>query len=216
MKIVYTLLENKLHWKKFGPIVVVCLTNHALDQFLEGILKCTKSVVRVGSRSKSETLQPYALVEKRKNFHAGKEIPGRHLMYERKRELEEISNSMESIRLAMKDLTTPNAIVPLSCLTMYCNDEILNKFVSSEELVNWLIGFNAITFFAKDSAGRLLEELICPLERIQEHITELQQQIIDYENSEIHCHPFDPFIEECLQWGKDLKKLKALRSSVKV
>lgn len=39
------------------PILVVCATNHALDQFLEGILEFEERLVRVGSRSKSEALE---------------------------------------------------------------------------------------------------------------------------------------------------------------
>ncbi|XP_038069894.1 NFX1-type zinc finger-containing protein 1-like [Patiria miniata] len=43
------------------PILVVCYTNHALDQFLEGILQFEGDVVRIGSRSKSQTLEKYNL-----------------------------------------------------------------------------------------------------------------------------------------------------------
>ncbi|CAI5492240.1 unnamed protein product, partial [Closterium sp. Naga37s-1] len=45
-----------------GPILCVCFTNHALDQFLEGLIASgIKNVVRVGGRSKSESLQKYNL-----------------------------------------------------------------------------------------------------------------------------------------------------------
>jgi superfamily II DNA or RNA helicase len=52
-------------WQSYGelwrdnrsPIVVICLTNQALDQFLEGVLKCTKKVIRVGSQSQSTLLE---------------------------------------------------------------------------------------------------------------------------------------------------------------
>lgn len=53
-----------------GPIVVVCYTNHALDQFLEGILetytkipgaKGRAPIIRVGGRCKSEKLEEYIL-----------------------------------------------------------------------------------------------------------------------------------------------------------
>ncbi|CAI6006279.1 unnamed protein product [Closterium sp. NIES-64] len=41
-----------------GPILCVCFTNHALDEFLEGIIASgIKKVVRVGKRCKSEVLQ---------------------------------------------------------------------------------------------------------------------------------------------------------------
>ncbi|XP_006839258.1 PREDICTED: NFX1-type zinc finger-containing protein 1 [Chrysochloris asiatica] len=69
LKIVQALLTNKLVWQvnyqKF-PILVVCYTNHALDQFLEGIYKCQKtSIVRVGGRSNSEILKQFTLRELR-------------------------------------------------------------------------------------------------------------------------------------------------------
>lgn len=46
-----------------GPILVLCYTNHALDQFLEGILHFTTSIVRVGGQSKSAMLKGYNLKE---------------------------------------------------------------------------------------------------------------------------------------------------------
>ncbi|KAG8442586.1 hypothetical protein GDO86_011395 [Hymenochirus boettgeri] len=63
LKIIYTLLENSAIWKTGkNPILVVCYTNHALDQFLEGILKYVEcDIVRVGSRSSSEILQERSL-----------------------------------------------------------------------------------------------------------------------------------------------------------
>ncbi|KAK3584660.1 hypothetical protein CHS0354_001239 [Potamilus streckersoni] len=73
LKIVKALLYNRDVWSKnpdIGnpdprPMLVVCYTNHALDQFLEGIYKFYKGdVVRVGSRSTSEILQKCML----KNF----------------------------------------------------------------------------------------------------------------------------------------------------
>ena len=43
------------------PILVICFTNHALDQFLEGIYDFYGSnedkIVRIGGRSKSEKLK---------------------------------------------------------------------------------------------------------------------------------------------------------------
>ncbi|KAK6530663.1 hypothetical protein TWF281_007502 [Arthrobotrys megalospora] len=56
-KIVKVLLANK---KKadLGPVVCVCYTNHALDQFLEHLLDIgVTNIVRLGARSKSERLQ---------------------------------------------------------------------------------------------------------------------------------------------------------------
>ncbi|KAK8143852.1 hypothetical protein G3M48_006653 [Beauveria asiatica] len=47
---------------ELGPIVVVCYTNHALDQFLEHILKDgTKKVIRIGGQSHSAVLEGHNL-----------------------------------------------------------------------------------------------------------------------------------------------------------
>ncbi|XP_030831537.1 NFX1-type zinc finger-containing protein 1-like [Strongylocentrotus purpuratus] len=65
LKIVETLLLNREFWSSEdnpSPILLVCYTNHALDQFLEGILTFHRTgMVRVGSRSKSEQLQSFNL-----------------------------------------------------------------------------------------------------------------------------------------------------------
>ena len=98
LKIVEALLQNRCIWDpyKSSPILVMCYTNHALDQFLEGIIdtkSCprtvkahytldqflegiidTKScprtvkVVRVGGRCKSEKVDEYNLNKIRRNL----------------------------------------------------------------------------------------------------------------------------------------------------
>lgn len=60
LKIAKSIIENM--YKKnvlINPIVVVCYTNHALDQFLEGLLCITKKILRIGGGCKSEALKPY-------------------------------------------------------------------------------------------------------------------------------------------------------------
>ena len=60
------LLENKHIWneEKKSAMLMVCYTNHALDQFLEGVLKFQQEgVIRVGGRSSSESLKAYNLQE---------------------------------------------------------------------------------------------------------------------------------------------------------
>lgn len=54
---------------RINPMLVVCFTNHSLDQFLDGILvdlvedgrysEKFPSIVRLGSRCTSENLQRY-------------------------------------------------------------------------------------------------------------------------------------------------------------
>ena len=106
MKIVEALLQNRRVWDPEcqSPILVMCLTNHALDQFLEGIMsqpslyvpdpdgehdkrviiprgKAKARVVRVGGRCQSEIVKPFGIDKRRQNVY----LPG-HILHN-KREL---------------------------------------------------------------------------------------------------------------------------------
>ena len=85
LKIVETLLRNRNRWDSGtaavgapkSPIVVVCYTNHALDQFLEGIIRLkghsidqNTQIRRVGGRSKSDLVNEYNICHYvRKSLH---------------------------------------------------------------------------------------------------------------------------------------------------
>ena len=60
-KIVRCLLDNRTQWDpaKISPMLMVCYTNHALDQFLEKVLEFLprREIIRVGGRCKSEKLE---------------------------------------------------------------------------------------------------------------------------------------------------------------
>jgi hypothetical protein len=61
LKIAGILIQNKQKMGRSTPILVVCLTNHALDQFLVGMLNFTNSLVRIGGQSKEDRLNEYNL-----------------------------------------------------------------------------------------------------------------------------------------------------------
>ncbi|KAI8367542.1 P-loop containing nucleoside triphosphate hydrolase protein [Radiomyces spectabilis] len=63
--------------ESFGPIVCICQTNHALDQFLEHILQHDSRIVRIGGRSKSDLLKEHILYEICKNYPRGPRGIGR-------------------------------------------------------------------------------------------------------------------------------------------
>ncbi|XP_068677009.1 NFX1-type zinc finger-containing protein 1-like [Montipora foliosa] len=85
LKIANVLLHNKGKWdtervRLYGtrhrPILVVCYTNHALDQFLEGIHQFhPDGIVRVGGRSQSETMQACSLSQLKHEMHKEKSVP---------------------------------------------------------------------------------------------------------------------------------------------
>ncbi|XP_010177906.1 PREDICTED: NFX1-type zinc finger-containing protein 1, partial [Mesitornis unicolor] len=79
LKIAQALLTNKDVWQgtvQKSPILIVCYTNHALDQFLEGIYAFQKhGMVRVGGRSSSEVLKQFTLWELRRKYEFRQNLP---------------------------------------------------------------------------------------------------------------------------------------------
>lgn len=68
LKIAKTLIENSSVWYRDCPILVICFTNHALDQFLEGLVEVTDKIVRVGSQSKNKNIEKFNIRKKRFNY----------------------------------------------------------------------------------------------------------------------------------------------------
>ena len=85
LKLVQAFLHNRTVWDplKNSPILVVCYTNHALDQFLEDIVdvytqeKFTPpDIVRVGGRCKNEKLSKFVLAAKVLAVREERSLPG--------------------------------------------------------------------------------------------------------------------------------------------
>ncbi|XP_069762565.1 NFX1-type zinc finger-containing protein 1-like isoform X2 [Narcine bancroftii] len=78
LNVVRVLLANTHIWHSFtgSSILVVCYTNHALDQFLEGIYSFLKTgLVRVGGRSSSAIIAGFSLKELRKKKDFRRNLP---------------------------------------------------------------------------------------------------------------------------------------------
>ncbi|KAJ7332316.1 hypothetical protein JRQ81_014496 [Phrynocephalus forsythii] len=92
------LLHNQaLHGN--SPILVVCYTNHALDQFLEGIYTFLDTgIVRVGGRSNSEILKQFTLRELRNKGDTRRQLPG-HL----RQAYANVSGEMREAQLHLED-----------------------------------------------------------------------------------------------------------------
>jgi AAA domain len=56
LKLAEVLIRNKERMGRTTPLLVVCLTNHALDQFLVGMMSFTEKIVRIGGQSKRKEL----------------------------------------------------------------------------------------------------------------------------------------------------------------
>ncbi|TRY97415.1 hypothetical protein DNTS_016604 [Danionella cerebrum] len=138
LKIARALLENREAWSQDCPMLVVCYTNHALDQFLEGIHGFLKSdIVRVGGRSESNILKPFALREltRRNNFH--KNLPA-HL----RRAHAEVSALMDQAKQKLNDQTIQlecslNGIIHEKFLERYIDEEHWNSLLLGPVLEDW-------------------------------------------------------------------------------
>ena len=139
-KIVQTLLQNRKSWDPnlTSPILVMCYTNHALDQFLEGIIHHRimenshriPKIVRVGSRSQSEEIQQYSLHNVKKEL-----VPSHRLfhLYKCKEDIDEAAKSIpwKSLQNMMQDPVNENIVSPNGLL-------LLRSFISPSHLYQLL------------------------------------------------------------------------------
>ncbi|KAL7271873.1 hypothetical protein RUND412_005346 [Rhizina undulata] len=108
VQIVKVLLDNR-EKTKIGPIICVCYTNHALDQFLEHLLKegATK-IIRIGSRSKSEALEPLSLQMVAQKFPRTK--MEKYEIAKGRTSLEEVEKEMAGVCSVLPNLNSPTAL----------------------------------------------------------------------------------------------------------
>ncbi|KAK6320892.1 hypothetical protein J4Q44_G00078680 [Coregonus suidteri] len=127
LKIAQALLTNQEVWKGvFGtsPLLVVCYTNHALDQFLEGIHKfLPDGIVRVGGRSNSEDLKRFTLRELKRSHDFRRRLP-QHL----RRANSEIYDALRT-----EETKIQTQSVQLECsLRGILREQFLQRFISEE------------------------------------------------------------------------------------
>lgn len=134
LKITEVLLNNKVSGD--SPIVVICYTNHALDQFLEGILKYTQNLIRIGSQSKNESLTKFNLNEIRK-IEKFKRTSYASILYRQTiREKFEIQESLESITSKIEELNSFKGILDINILQSVITYQQLDLLKDQE--VDWL------------------------------------------------------------------------------
>ncbi|PKC70238.1 hypothetical protein RhiirA1_502071 [Rhizophagus irregularis] len=140
VEIMKVLLAEKNRINISGPILTICFTNHALDQFLEHLLddEITEKIVRLGSRTKSERIKKFTLGKLRPN-NSG--IPLLTQIFE---DIEDIENDVEEIiKLTKSHITWKD-------VSDYLEEEdrkFFNKFsnVTYKDLPNWVLGTNNAT-----------------------------------------------------------------------
>ncbi|XP_031682929.1 NFX1-type zinc finger-containing protein 1-like isoform X2 [Oncorhynchus kisutch] len=125
LKIAQALLTNQEMGRGFtSPMLVVCYTNHALDQFLEGIHKfLPDGIVRVGGQSNSEVLKRFTLRELKSSHYFRRNLPP-HL----RRANSEIYDALRT-----EETKIQTQSVQLECsLRGVLREQYLQKFISEK------------------------------------------------------------------------------------
>ncbi|GBC46709.1 uncharacterized protein OCT59_017758 [Rhizophagus irregularis] len=141
VQIMKVLLAKENRKTNIGPILTICFTNHALDQFLEHLLdENITNIVRLGSRSKSERIKKYSLDEVcRDRARTRKESYLLAKLYE---EIEKIENDAEKINqfLIKKSMKW----YEISDYLKKNKKEFFIKFnkVSEQDLPSWVLNIN--------------------------------------------------------------------------
>ena len=146
LKIVQLLLQNSTFWNQSdlsqdSPILVVCYTNHALDQFLEGILSlCNDTdIIRIGGRCKNEALEPYTLANVKKEIRESKKRKFAIMQRERdcRKNVKIIEEQITQISKTLKKTTT--RLIPAERLQGYMSDDHYNSFKTrNADVWHWL------------------------------------------------------------------------------
>ena len=136
LKIVEALAANHNRFRSF-PILVLCYTNHALDQFLEGILeiKCHDrflgfkklNIVRIGGRCKSMTLEDCTLKAKVHQVRSQGLLPD--YLYERsstlRNQIQSFQNDIELAQLSAEVTIKGDKIFRLFILEQFIRQDHL-------------------------------------------------------------------------------------------
>ncbi len=148
LKIVQALLANRQVWDphRNSSILVVCYTNHALDQFLEGIQQHLvdgkpPNMTRIGGRCKSDILADCTLYEKVNRAREARSIPraihkefaaARTGMMAYKKKIENLMDEIQATNVK---------ILPIRTLSQYISrrhSQQISSFRSSNPIEAWL------------------------------------------------------------------------------
>ncbi|XP_035910065.1 NFX1-type zinc finger-containing protein 1 isoform X2 [Anopheles stephensi] len=172
LRIVETLLANTSE-----QILLICLTNHALDQFLCGVTRYTDSIVRMGGQSKHPLLDMYNVKQLQEDERIDRRL--RISYYNVKQEYLKLVERFDALQ---QEQETSDS---LSRAMVQCMEELLNASRRLNELsqlstLKLIQGFRVVamttTFAARNRT--LLELLRTPIVVIEEAAEVLEAHIV--------------------------------------
>lgn len=156
LKIVKTLLKNTSVWHKGSPILIVCYTNHALDQFLEGLLDVTKSILRIGGQCKNEHLKQFNIAEKHKTVKIC-DCPVNSTLKNKRRNVENILSDINNCNTRLDLIQRKMCIADIFSCFCEVDEELHASWfngASSTAVEEWLFG-NSRSFTKNRSYNNL-------------------------------------------------------------
>ncbi|KAK3914768.1 NFX1-type zinc finger-containing protein 1 [Frankliniella fusca] len=161
LKVATTLLRNKEYWQnstRMRPMVIVCYTNHALDQFLMGLSKVTSSIVRVGGGSKEKHLEKFSLRNMSRNVSVGGSLIS--MLKEYRFTFGKLKQDYHALETAISVIEKGDGIVDPDCLLEYgiLSDRYCQSFENKEDLIQWLVGPNILALNSNDVSTLIMEE----------------------------------------------------------
>jgi len=121
------------------PILVVCYTNHALDQFLEGIVPFTRKIVRAGSRSKSELLKEFNL-RGQNQIAVRKEARNVHFaMSSVVSQVEHLHREIQRLTKMREEIEKPRGILEYELIEGVMDDQQKEYLKGKRDLRRWLL-----------------------------------------------------------------------------
>ncbi|XP_038052094.1 NFX1-type zinc finger-containing protein 1-like [Patiria miniata] len=174
LKIVELLLYNA-PWNsnqpeevKTSPILVVCYTNHALDQFLKGIIDFgEQNVVRVGSRSSSEELEKKNLARMRRDRPFKEYAQEKERLKKVEQELAELDKLIQRVllQLQLPGKVVLNVMALIHFMSPGHFKELSPKQLQSEEKLNETRSANLLKWLKVGDASNEKEEKVADPDR---------------------------------------------------
>ena len=194
LKIVQTLLHNAGVWRSISPyrnsqtpVLIVCYTNHALDQFLVEIKSITRKIVRIGGGCKNDDLKINEIQEIMQNISRKKNFPpeigsANYILHKEVRDLE---NRFSNLQRRLTDAIERRGIIKLDLFQQYkiIPHELFLKLFSRQDYLYWILSNpekdNISTINQCD--GKLAQ--ICQDLSLHEPETNASQEMINIEAS---------------------------------
>lgn len=185
LKITETLIQNSEKWYQNSPLLVVCYTNHALDQFLEGLLNVTSRIVRVGGQSKNEKIKALNInAQRRIMLKTGRVFS--KLLFEKRTLLQSVIKEIKFITDEIDSLDEYNTIVNFNCFSTVDKRFSSSWFATANkvEVEKWLLG-------GRTEYERETEEREARIEKIMKTIKNNELKNSSDDNEEAYADILD-------------------------